>query len=362
LARVLSSRGHACQVIALADRFVDQASEARDADHGFQIVRLPMTDWRIGNINFVVDQLARFQPDWASLQMVCYGYERQGLLWGSARRFARLGLAPHRHMMFHELWIGGWRTSSLKERAVGWAQQRLLLRATRTWAPQLVHTSNPIYREMLRRVGVAAEELAIPSNIPVRELSPAGAREKLERSLPERPGTGSRRLLGGVFGHLPTELAAGDWLEQLAGACARIARELVIVQLGRSGPGGGGLISALRQRMAGRVKFLELGELPASEVSTTLQGLDFGIATTLWPLVGKSSTAAAMLEHGLPVVVPRQSEGLRGGAEPASPPHPQLIRLSEFCDVLQSATLPRLKPKAQMEVYDRFIGTLERAL
>jgi hypothetical protein len=362
LARVLSSREHSCQIIALADRFVDRASDARDSEHGFQVARLPLIDWHSGNINFAVEQLTRFQPDWASLQMVCYGYERQGLLWNSARRFARLAIAPRRHMMFHELWIGGWRTSSLKERAIGWTQQRLLLRATRAWSPQIVHTSNPIYRELLRRAHVAAGELAIPSNIPVHEVSHTCAREALERRLPDRPGSDSRRLMGGVFGHLPPELAAGDWLEQLAGACARVARELVIVQLGRAGPGGNGLISVLRQRMVGRVKFLELGELPASEVSTVLQGLDFGIATTLWPLVGKSGTAAAMLEHGLPVLVPRESEGLRGGSEPPSQPHPLLFRLGDFCDTLQRATLPRMLPKAQSDVYDRFIGALEYAL
>jgi hypothetical protein len=361
LARVLSSRGHTCQVIALADRFVGRPGEERDSEQGFQVVRLPLADWHSGKINFVVEQLTRFQPDWASLQMVCYGFERQGLLWGSARRFARLRIAPRRHMMFHELWIGAWRTSSLKERAVGWAQRRLLLRATRAWSPQIVHTSNPLYREMLRRVNVAADELAIPSNIPVHELSREWARNRLERRLAQDSKAATPPVLGGLFGHLPPELAADEWLQRLAATCARIGRELVIFHLGRSGPDGAAMISTLRQRAAGRAQFLELGELPSLEVSAALQGLDFGIATAPWPLIGKSGTAAAMLEHGLPILVPRVDDGLSNGFTPMPAPHPQLFRLDDFCKALESGSLQCLAPKPQVDVYERFTTALERA-
>jgi glycosyltransferase involved in cell wall biosynthesis len=48
-----------------------------------------------------------------------------------------------------------------------------------------------------------------------------------------------------------------------------------------------------------------LGELGEAEVSRYLHALDFGIAATPWALVGKSGSVAAMREHGLPVLVPR---------------------------------------------------------
>ena len=361
IAQVLTSQGHSCQIVALADRFADQPGDATDPEYGFQIVRLPHADWQRGDIEFAVERVARFRPDWASLQMVCYGFEHRGMLWRSARRFARLRLAPRRHLMFHELWIGAWRNSSAKERAIGWVQRHLLLRALRIWSPQIVHTSNACYREMLRRVNVSVEELAIPSSIPVRELGAARARESLERRLNRSPGSAASPLLGGVFGNLPPELAAGDWWECLLGTCAGVGRELVIVQLGRAGPGGPGLISALRQRSAGRVQFLELGELPPAEVSAVFQGLDFGISSAPRPLIGKSSSTAAMLGHGLPVLVPRESEGLRGGAEPTPLADPQLLRIGDFCKALQSDTLQHAGTKRQFDVYERFVRALEYA-
>jgi hypothetical protein len=362
LAQVLSARGHACQVVALADRFADRCSVVIDPEHGFQIVRLRYTDWQHGNIRSAVEQVTKFQPDWASLQMVCYGFEHHGMLWRSARRFAQLRLAPHRHIMLHELWIGAGRMSSPKERAIGWLQRRLLLRAMRAWAPNAVHTSNSLYREMLRGAGVVADELAIPSNIPVIQIGREGMRDRLERRLSRGSASASQPLLGGMFGHLPPELATGEWLECLVQTCARVARDLVIVQLGRSGPRGAGVISALRERSAGRVRFLELGELPTAEVSAVLQGLDFGIAPTPWPLIGKSGSAAAMIEHGLPVLVPREGDALRDGSQSSAPRHPQLYRLREFCEALETARMQHASPKPQTNVYERFIDVLERAL
>ena len=41
---------------------------------------------------------------------------------------------------------------------------------------------------------------------------------------------------------------------------------------------------------------------------------DLGIASHPWALIGKSGAAAAMLEHGLPVLVPRDDWRLRGAS------------------------------------------------
>jgi hypothetical protein len=54
-----------------------------------------------------------------------------------------------------------------------------------------------------------------------------------------------------------------------------------------------------------RVPMLRVGEQPAPRISELLNTVDFGIATTPLALVGKSATVAAMLDHGLPVVVNR---------------------------------------------------------
>jgi len=64
-------------------------------------------------------------------------------------------------------------------------------------------------------------------------------------------------------------------------------------------------------------------------VSQLLHAADFGIAAHPWALIGKSGAATAMLEHGLPVLVPRDDWTLRGGLADRGPAaDPLLQRLS----------------------------------
>ncbi len=362
-ARALSARGHSCQVVALADRFVHQPCEMVDPNGGIDLVRIPAAHWHRADIGLAVDRLAAFAPEWVSLQMVCYGFEERGLLWRSAARFARLRASPKRHMMFHELWIGAGQSSPPKDRAVGWLQRKLLVRATQVWSPSVVHTSNALYREMLRRVDVVAEELAVPSNIPVCPVDLASARGTIVRRLETqtRTGCGTEPLLAGLFGTLHPGWNDIGWVDRLSGLCGRLGRRLVIVQLGRIGATGRRLLDACRRDTAVHVDFLELGQLPAEEISAVLQGLDFGVSTTPWPLIGKSGTASAMLEHGLPVLVTREGDGLRHGPTPAPSFHPQLFRFREFCAALESGVLVRAKPQPRLDIYQSFIDALERA-
>jgi hypothetical protein len=53
------------------------------------------------------------------------------------------------------------------------------------------------------------------------------------------------------------------------------------------------------------VDFIHLGEQPARQVSALMLAADFGVAASPWQLIGKSGSAAAMLDHGLPVIVSR---------------------------------------------------------
>jgi hypothetical protein len=49
--------------------------------------------------------------------------------------------------------------------------------------------------------------------------------------------------------------------------------------------------------------FERLGELEESDVSRALHSADFGIAVSPLEIIDKSGAAAAMREHGLPVIV-----------------------------------------------------------
>jgi hypothetical protein len=260
--------------------------------------------------------------------------------------------------MLHELWIGESLDYGIKGRAVGWIQKKLLLRALRVWAPEVTHTSNPTYRELLLRNGVAAAELPLPGNIRIVPAAAGFARRWVE----QRAGLGAGApdaLLAGVFGAIHQHWADFSWVGRLARACEGAGRRLVVLQIGRKSDVGAEIWRALSAAGDGRVRFVEFGEMKEDAVSLALQGVDLGIATSPWALVGKSGAVAAMLEHGLPVAVTTIEHRLRCGAAPEPAPHSRLYRFDDlFLARVATRSLRRAEPRADGRVYERFIEAL----
>ena len=115
--------------------------------------------------------------------------------------------------------------------------------------------------------------------------------------------------------------------------------------MGRAGAAGSALWQQLSSTLAGTVELHSLGELPPRELSVVLRGLDMGLATTPWALAGKSSTIAALLEHGVPVLVTRNDYQLSGQTTPDPDGHPLLMRyVDALPDVVLQPDDPRRTP------------------
>jgi hypothetical protein len=258
--------------------------------------------------------------------------------------------------MLHELWIGEGAGSSFKDRCIGALQKHSLLRTVRSWAPDVIHTSNPLYRELLRRNGVSSAELPLPGNIPIHPINRESARRWLLNRLELRDND---CFLAGVFGSIHPEWAETAWINDLSQPLASLNRPLVLVHIGRAGNQGESVWTRLQERFRGQVDLYALGELPATEVSIALQGLDLGVSSTPWTLVGKSGTVAAMLEHGLPVLVTRDDTRLRSGPTPAPTSNPLLFRNdSQFLGLLGQEELHKHVPMSTSRTYADFLRLL----
>ena len=123
--------------------------------------------------------------------------------------------------------------------------------------------------------------------------------------------------LTGFFGSLHPSWPSEPLLTQLREAAIRQSRQVVLLSVGRLGPGDI-LWDRLAQQYSPHVHFCKLGEQPAKKVSQYLNSLDFGIATSPYSLVGKSGSVAAMIDHGLPVIINRDDEHFPGEAQGVS--------------------------------------------
>ncbi len=331
LAEECARRGHAALRIALGDGYVT------GVEAGSGVLRLGAgMDWqeRVARAREAVEG---FGAEVVSLQWVPYAFHPRGIPWGIQKGLASIAGGRAAQVMCHEIWIGAEMGASLGHRVTGIAQRAVLQRVFRALRPGCVQTSNGAYAALLRRVGVEAEVLPLFGSIPVMD-------GEVERE------AGVARF--GMFGTLHPVWPPEPLLARLRG----LGKRVEIEHMGRMG-NGEGVWREMERRYGAEFGFTRHGEQPVGRVARFFMEMDFGIATTPLALIGKSATAAAMLEHGLPVVVNRDDVRFaEAGARPAG----VIVMDDGLLAALRGAE--RREPRWRLpEVADQFLESLRRA-
>ena len=330
LAAECERRGHRTMRIALNDRY---ASGMQESEGLLRLGALLEWDARVERAREAIE---RFEAEIVSLQWVPYAFDPRGLPWGLEKGLGRIFGGRLGHVMCHEIWIGAESGASLRHRATGAAQRVVMGNLLRTIRPACVHTSNPAYASALAKAGIQAEVLPMFGAIPVTGVEPARDPEVARF---------------GLFGELHP-----SWLpEPLLGRLRELGRYVEVEHIGRIGKGDG-LWREMELRYDGEFFLARHGEQPAAAVSQFLMDMDFGIATTPLALIGKSASAAAMLEHGLPLIVNRNDVQFADDI----PKAPGVITMDEsFAAALREA--PRREPRSRLpEVADQFLESLRK--
>lgn len=361
LAGEISRRGHSCQLLALNDFKIppDADSIISQDDDGMPVVRLsPRLSWtaRLREARKAVDA---FGPDWVSLQFVCFAFHQKGLIGKLGGRLLPLRENRRMHLMFHELWLGGESDDSLKFRLWGRLQRGGISRLLRILKPDIISTHASNYLARLDRLGIPARKLQLFGNIPnvpgdAWPLLQSRAREQgLDFSATPR----EKLWLGGIFGLVHPEWKTEPLFTHLKEAAQRSGKRWVIVAFGDNKKADGWWENLGRQ-YAPELSIISLGRQPIETVSAILQALDFGFATSPWRLIEKSSSATAMLEYGLPVIVSRIENAQEVHTQAQGPFAGQLIPMDDNL----SKRLPILgkkEPKFLLpEVTDEFLQSL----
>ena len=302
LAETLAHQGHEVLVVSLNDRF---AKGILSGNASFRWLRLPSALPWSNRIENARRELARFVPEWVSLQFVCYAFHPKGMVHGLAAKLAPLLTDRKLHIMFHEIWLckeSGW---GWKHRMVGALQRHFIVRFVSATNPAVMHTSNATYSAVLKRAGISVDELGLFGNVPI--LSEPGT-PWMEAQLRSVLGPAHCRdifWLFGFFGTLHPQWPPEPLLTHLHHAAQAVGKRPVLLSIGRIGDAGLELWNRLARDYSGRFIFLRLGEQPVERISEYLGLLNCGIATTPLSILGKSGVVASMLEHGLPVIVNR---------------------------------------------------------
>jgi glycosyltransferase involved in cell wall biosynthesis len=272
--------------------------------------------------------LAKTKPDLVSLQLVLYSFHPAGLAFALPQLLrAILGQTPV-EVMLHELWIGEQMGAPLKVRVVGYCQRKIIKAVVKKLDCRVVHTSNPVYIQLLKRHRIPAKLLPLCGSVPVVLA------EKLAEST-------DNVLRLGIFGSIHPELSPDEMFAQLE----TLGKPIQLYHIGRIGPGES-LWAELSERFGAKIEFFRLGERSLTEISQFFSFIDFGVATTPLALIGKSSCVAAMLDHGLPVIVSRNDVHFRGIKETALNSEIFIPVDQKFLDRIKSAR--RRSPEPQL--------------
>lgn len=355
LAGELRRTGHEVQLLALNDAHVDSArSEAGG------ILRLPRSLAWGARAAAALAEADRFQPDWLSLQLVCYGLHPKGLVHRATPALRRIFVGRRGHIMFHELWIGEVRDAPLSHRIVGPIQRGMIVRMTRLLRPDAVHTSTETYRALLAASGIEADVLPLFGNLPVaEEESTDWLLSALETAHPPfRAEEREKWWIVGFFGSLYREWQPEPLLTQLREASVAADRKPLLVSIGRMNAGGRAQWDRLREAATG-LPAVALGAESDARISRFLGTIDFGVCNAPPVLAGKSGATAAMLDHGLPVLLGASDAAFRHDAANIPFTHPGMINAADLAAVLAASRRPARARLA--ETVEAFIECLMRA-
>ncbi|MGZ0654167.1 hypothetical protein ACWPKO_00520 [Coraliomargarita sp. W4R53] len=286
LAAELCQSGHECQLISLND----SENSTSQTEYGATIVRFKNALHGLAS-HKVEAVVAEWNPEWVSLQFVCFAFHPKGFILRLSSLIGNLRIGRKLEIMFHELWVGEQPSLPFKHKVMGRIQQWLILSALVKWKPDCIHTSNRLYQHILQRHGYASQRLPIFGNIPI---APVATASKITRA-------DDQRILLFPFSQRL------DWnvettLAQLKKLALASKVSLSLVQIGnlRSGLQHWNKIETFAREQGWECQ--RLAAQSEETVSQWMLAADIGISSAHIHLADKSGAVVAMHEHGLPVI------------------------------------------------------------
>ena len=358
-------QGHACVLVALNDNGGGNVVQIQEHDGAsVECLRCDASlPWEL-RVQTAGEFLRKLDPCWVSLQFVPYWLHPKGLPWRAASGLKQMIAGRPLHVMFHELWIGFGQDAPWKERCVGWLQRLCLFRLLRVLKPKALHTSNSTYVALLAEGSVNAAELPLFGNIPVIDPGPAAKLPDilLQAGIPGDPVERRCWWLAVFFGTLHSEWKPQPLAGILLAAAEKAGRRIAVISVGRLGAAGEAIWEGFQREHGDRMLFVKTGEQTLEQVSRLLQSADFGIASSPWNLMGKSSSAAAMLDHGLSIIYTRDSERARLARPAETLSNPAFHRCDAALEAKLIAGLPKHRPAQRVdEICTRFLAALKIA-
>ncbi len=251
--------------------------------------------------------LEQQQSEWVIFRFIPYSLNPKGIVWRASISLPKVLLGTKVLWLVDEIWLGGG-SASLKHRLVGALQRYCILRLLKGVGAKRVYTNNRFNTKLLRQREVDAETMRLFGNI--RVSAPDWGewlfREFGKSGVPITSENRGQWLVLGNFGVFHSDWEPTAFFSQLRDRAKQHGKKVCIVGIGSLGSYKDHW-QKVAEAWSGDFRFLHLGLRDETEISHFLQSVDFGLTTNPYYLVGKSGTCMAMLDHALPIIVPKIS-------------------------------------------------------
>jgi len=363
LAKECVRQGHEAALLSLNDHFVagKRQDSLQSASSEIPILRISSEMRWKDRIRHAKNFITVFSPDWISLQFVCYGFNDKGIVWNIVKPLKEIIDGVDLQIMMHELWIGEDGKASLHDRIYKLFQRYFILRLIRELNPKIVSTQSQAYVSILKNYRIKAKHLPLFGAIPVSQ------EKENSRLFPKLKDVGIEindknrddYWLFGMFGALHSVWPPEPLFLYLKEAQERYNKKIVILSVGDMGKGKE-LWGKISERYKNTFSFLELGRQPAEAISWVFNSIDYGIAASPYQLIEKSASVAAMLEHGLPVIVNRDDVCFLDSLQIKYVVDPLIIMMKESLPDILPLIKKRAAHSTLTEIAQQFLKDLSR--
>ena len=296
LACQLNRFNHNCQIIALMDKYCSIKFEDFQSFESITVktLRLPFSNGYKSNTDEGLKFINAFNPEIISLQFVPFSFHNKGLPFWLNSSITAFSLNRNCHIMFHELWVGMERGTSIKHFLWGVLQKRIIKSFLKVLNNKVVHTQTSLYKSQLVKLNFNVHLLPLFSNLEFEKFN----------NLPPNPSSynsilSKKYITCAIFGEIHHGAPVNLFTKELSDLLNGQGIKVTLLILGKCGKEFELWKSAFILR---GFKVNIVGWQSSQDIVSSLSSSDFGITTTPYPLVDKSGSVAVMQTIGIPVI------------------------------------------------------------
>lgn len=286
LCGALIRRGHQAEIISLCDKQADGFFNQTQMIEGtpVNVRRIPIATSYKQRLALTQETIKEVAPDWISLQYVPYSFDPKGLPFWLPGFLKNLTGKYQWHIMFHEVANPMNSLINLFTRVL---QFIIIIKLNNKIKVSSINTSLDIYKKLLSKINIQASLLNLFSNIPLDDKKFIKDKEA---------------FIIGFFSQM-------EPIPLIVSALERLMSELndykvKILLIGGNNDKVEHFREAIKSNTKINVEIEKTGFINDSDISSYLKICDVGVTPIQSKILSKSGSAAAFIEHGIPVYAP----------------------------------------------------------